>query len=554
MAEEDQLSHESSHEVQLAIYDLSRGMARQLSSQFLGGGIVLDAIPHTGLIVYGREWYYGGGIQSEHPQQFRANTGLHPMQIIVLGRTRISQNQFEAWCRQHGPTTYNERTYDLLQHNCNHFSRDAIVRGLGLSEAVFPEWILQVPVRFLQSPMGQLVRPMLENMQLAAPVRGGVDSFTPRTPYSSSSLPSNTQTVSTANPWAQSTDRTVPDSTDAAALKVTPILDSFDQPLYSNDTHMVDACIQKLSAIDTDIKELLEQSAPILRSPTSTTTTTATGATLSDDMAKKLVDVLINIAHRRSTSSTLFTCAFLILRLVVWKCPRTSTEPKVCVEKLLPLFRLHGEASTLSSSAKALVLLTVSNAIPKIHHADNSDYNHQSNNDDEFWNVCIETATLMLSQDQTVAVRQVASAVLYNVTWTLTNNEKAYCSNTYDESVKHEMLSDSIVSILCSVIGFIPDETDPTTLLRLFMVLGRMFLPSKNNHSCNPVVLESMSKKATLNAFHCAAITLAKDLGLVDILTNACANIPVNDGSGGNKDAETCRKIVPELTSLLSAI
>jgi hypothetical protein len=45
----------STFEVQLAIYDLSRGMARTLSAQFLGGPQhAIDAIPHTGIVVYGR--------------------------------------------------------------------------------------------------------------------------------------------------------------------------------------------------------------------------------------------------------------------------------------------------------------------------------------------------------------------------------------------------------------------------------------------------------------------------------------------------------------------
>jgi hypothetical protein len=42
-----------SYEVLLAVYDLSRGMARGLSAQFLGPDFAIDVIPHTGLIVYG---------------------------------------------------------------------------------------------------------------------------------------------------------------------------------------------------------------------------------------------------------------------------------------------------------------------------------------------------------------------------------------------------------------------------------------------------------------------------------------------------------------------
>ena len=41
-------------EVTLAVYDLSKGMAKGLSAQFLGPQFQIDAIPHTGVIVYGK--------------------------------------------------------------------------------------------------------------------------------------------------------------------------------------------------------------------------------------------------------------------------------------------------------------------------------------------------------------------------------------------------------------------------------------------------------------------------------------------------------------------
>jgi hypothetical protein len=39
--------------VQLVVYDLSQGMARTLSAQFLGPAFEIPAIPHTGILVYG---------------------------------------------------------------------------------------------------------------------------------------------------------------------------------------------------------------------------------------------------------------------------------------------------------------------------------------------------------------------------------------------------------------------------------------------------------------------------------------------------------------------
>ncbi|KAL8128079.1 hypothetical protein AgCh_014870 [Apium graveolens] len=49
------------HKVCLNVYDLSQGMARQLSMTFLGK--VIEGIWHTGIVVYGTEYYFSGGVQ-----------------------------------------------------------------------------------------------------------------------------------------------------------------------------------------------------------------------------------------------------------------------------------------------------------------------------------------------------------------------------------------------------------------------------------------------------------------------------------------------------------
>ncbi len=87
----------SSFSVELAVYDLSRGMAGQLSTQFLGTRI--DIIPHTGILIYGREYFFGGaGIQHEDPFQFRQMRGIYPVQVIPLGNTSVTQQQFHDLC------------------------------------------------------------------------------------------------------------------------------------------------------------------------------------------------------------------------------------------------------------------------------------------------------------------------------------------------------------------------------------------------------------------------------------------------------------------------
>jgi hypothetical protein len=54
--------------VQLVVYDLSRGMATAMSQSILGQQI--DGIWHTGIQVFGTEYYFGGGIQMQPTGMF----------------------------------------------------------------------------------------------------------------------------------------------------------------------------------------------------------------------------------------------------------------------------------------------------------------------------------------------------------------------------------------------------------------------------------------------------------------------------------------------------
>ena len=71
-------------DVQLYVYDLSRGLARQLSSSFLG--TYIDAVYHTSLVLEGVEYFFGAGIQTSVPG------GTHhgrPMEVVSMGRTEL---------------------------------------------------------------------------------------------------------------------------------------------------------------------------------------------------------------------------------------------------------------------------------------------------------------------------------------------------------------------------------------------------------------------------------------------------------------------------------
>ncbi|POM70840.1 Peptidase [Phytophthora palmivora] len=145
--------------VTLHVYDLSHGMAQQLSPALLGKTI--DGVWHTGVLVFGKEYFFGGGgIQAMAPELVVQRYGMQPLRTLPLGETSLSQQQFEQFLRENS-ARFTDATYDLLRHNCNNFSDEVakFLVGSGI-----PQYILDLPNEALNSPFGAMLRPMLENM------------------------------------------------------------------------------------------------------------------------------------------------------------------------------------------------------------------------------------------------------------------------------------------------------------------------------------------------------------------------------------------------------
>ncbi|WVZ59270.1 hypothetical protein U9M48_009438 [Paspalum notatum var. saurae] len=147
---------EDGYPVKLHIYDLSQGMARQLSTTILGKAI--EAIWHTGVVVYGREYYFGGGIQQGQPGRTPYGT---PVRVEDLGVTHVPREVFEDFLREIGPR-YTPATYNLLSHNCNNFSNEA---AQFLAGAAVPSYILELPNEVMNSPIGALILPMIQGLE-----------------------------------------------------------------------------------------------------------------------------------------------------------------------------------------------------------------------------------------------------------------------------------------------------------------------------------------------------------------------------------------------------
>ncbi|KAJ9548015.1 hypothetical protein OSB04_020558 [Centaurea solstitialis] len=144
------------HKVCLHVYDLSQGLAKQVSLSLLGKAI--EGIWHTGVVVYGTEYYFGGGI-------YRAPVGTAPygtpVRMIELGDTKVSKDEFESFLEKISPR-FTHETYSLLHHNCNNFSNEV---AQFLVNTTIPQYILDLPNEVSSSPLAPLMMPMIQSME-----------------------------------------------------------------------------------------------------------------------------------------------------------------------------------------------------------------------------------------------------------------------------------------------------------------------------------------------------------------------------------------------------
>lgn len=184
---------EEGHKVSLHVYDLSQGLARQLSMSFLGKAI--EGIWHTGIVVYGTEYYFGGGIQ-----QVAAGTAPYgtPLRVVDLGVTHVPKDVFDMYLQEISPR-YTAQTYSLLSHNCNNFSNEVAQFLVGVT---IPEYILNLPNEVLSSPMGALMMPMIQ--QLEATLRANAVPQVPQfQPSAASPTPPLTNTINRSSDSSQ---------------------------------------------------------------------------------------------------------------------------------------------------------------------------------------------------------------------------------------------------------------------------------------------------------------------------------------------------------------
>ena len=147
-------------EVRLKVYDLSMGMARTMSGPMLGTQI--DLVPHTGIEVFGYEFFYGGGVQEMKHEDVVRQFGLRPCDDVVLGTTTVTRDSFLAFLDSNAHR-FTQDNYHILNHNCNHFSDECakfLLDGVGI-----PQDIVNLPQRVMETPLGSMIMPMFDQMQ-----------------------------------------------------------------------------------------------------------------------------------------------------------------------------------------------------------------------------------------------------------------------------------------------------------------------------------------------------------------------------------------------------
>ena len=137
------------------IYDLSEGIVKGLSEAILGKEI--EGIWHTAIYAFEREYYYAGGINKSQPRKTKFGK---PIKEINFGYTNKTKKEFENYLRSIN-SKFTSNNYDLISHNCNHFSDTALYFLTGKH---LPEVILKQHEEILKTPLGKQIRPLLESL------------------------------------------------------------------------------------------------------------------------------------------------------------------------------------------------------------------------------------------------------------------------------------------------------------------------------------------------------------------------------------------------------
>lgn len=68
-------------------------------------------------MVFGREWFFGAGVQHTGEHEFPVQYSMAPSQTIELGFTEIPREIFEEWLAEQAQAQFRPDGYHLIRNN-----------------------------------------------------------------------------------------------------------------------------------------------------------------------------------------------------------------------------------------------------------------------------------------------------------------------------------------------------------------------------------------------------------------------------------------------------
>jgi len=140
-------------QVTLHLYDLSHGMGDSLTTLL---GEELRHIWHTGLVVYGREYFWASDTVHDVPGETSFGK---PTKVINLGFTLWRQDELHDYIVAELQPIFKREFYDHITNNCNHFSDRLCMYLLGTR---LPNEVLQQTEHLMKLTTVKLLRPFLQ--------------------------------------------------------------------------------------------------------------------------------------------------------------------------------------------------------------------------------------------------------------------------------------------------------------------------------------------------------------------------------------------------------
>jgi Ca2+-binding EF-hand superfamily protein len=104
-------------EVVVHMYDISNGLSSSMLPWILGEE--LEGIWHCGVVVFGKEYYFGGELVYDTPGKTAFGT---VKKRLPLGETLWRRDELHAYIVKEMKPVFNREAYDTIYCNCNHFA------------------------------------------------------------------------------------------------------------------------------------------------------------------------------------------------------------------------------------------------------------------------------------------------------------------------------------------------------------------------------------------------------------------------------------------------